>query len=84
MNANEQLRRFEEINQRVGTRSEQAQREKIALDYDKQALKEKMDALKAKGISFNNVTELKDVLEDRVSQLANVLDATERKLNETT
>lgn len=81
MDAKLVLERFEAINSKVAKRSEAAQREKISLEYDKKELVAKMDALKAKGLTFTNATELKEELDRLAGELSNALDATERKLN---
>lgn len=80
--ANEQLRRYEELDAKVTRLNEVHQRESMKLDYDKEALLGKMQDLKARGLSFNNVSDLEQEVEKLVSRLDDALAATERKIRE--
>lgn len=82
MNVMEQIKRYEELDARVTKMKEEVQREKLELEYDKKLLKEKMDLLKQQGIQVENISGLENMLEDLTKKLAEVLDATERKLQE--
>lgn len=82
MDIEKQIERYEEIDKKVGMVSDQVQQTKVRLEYDKKELKEKMELLKEKGIEFNNVSEVEQVMEDTLKELSGILDATERKLNE--
>ena len=76
------IARSESVEARVDKLKNDFNRETIELDYDKRALKEKMDLLKKKGLEFSNLTELETEIDRIVGSLNEVLDATERKLSE--
>ncbi|MCG4778658.1 hypothetical protein L0P10_17435, partial [Eggerthella lenta] len=80
--ANEQLRRYEELDAKVTRLNEVHQRESMKLDYDKEALLGKMQDLKARGLSFNNVSDLEQEVEKLVNRLEDALTATKRKIRE--
>lgn len=76
------IARSELIEARVEKMKNDFNRETIELDYDKRALKEKMDLLNKKGLEFSNLSELETEIDKLVNSLNEVLDATERKLSE--
>lgn len=82
MDIQEQIRRYEEIDAKVGNLKEDVQREKMELDYAKKDLKDKMKTLKEKGLDFKNVSDLESQILVFKKDLTEILDATERKLNE--
>lgn len=80
--ANEQLRRYEELDAKVTRLNEVHQRESMKLEMDKEVLLGKMQDLKARGLSFNNVSDLESEVDKLVSRLDDALTATERKIRE--
>lgn len=82
MDIQDKIKRYEAIEKRVNQLATEVQRDSIEIEYDKKNLKEKMEALQAKGVEFKNVSELEGQLGDMVDNLEEILSATERQLRD--